>query len=98
MPDEQRTTVDTGRSGGNGFLYFVVGALIVGVGVLAWMFYNGETNRTSEDTALERVADSVDDAADDIGDAARNTPRPAPPAPQPTPAPTPAPTPVEPPG
>ncbi len=26
---------------GNGFLYFAIGALIVAVGVLGWMFYNG---------------------------------------------------------
>lgn len=81
--------VEERRSGGNGFLYFAVGALIVAVGVLAWMFYNGENNRNSTDSAIERVADSVSDAADDIGDsardAARNVPQPAP-APAPTPA------------
>ena len=66
-------------SGGNGFLYFAIGALIVAVGVLAWMFYNGQTNRSSADTALERVADSVGDAADDIGDSARDAARNAPP-------------------
>lgn len=75
-------------SGGNGFLYFAVGALIVAVGVLAWMFYGGETNRSSQDTALERVADSVSDAADDIGDSARDAARNVP---QPAPAPSPAP-------
>jgi hypothetical protein len=26
------------RSGNNGFLYFAIGALIVAVGVLGWMF------------------------------------------------------------
>lgn len=86
MAVEERRT-----SGGNGFLYFAVGALIVGVGVLAWMFYNGQTNRSAEDTAIERIADSVGDAADDIGDsardAARNIPQPTPPAPQPAPSP-----------
>ncbi|MBP9234151.1 MAG: hypothetical protein KBF30_05715 [Hyphomonadaceae bacterium] len=75
--------------GGNGFLYFAVGALIVAVGVLAWMFYSGQTNRSSADTALERVADSVSDAADDIGDSARDAARTVP---QPAPAPPPAPT------
>ena len=73
--------------GGTGFLYFAVGALIVAVGVLAWMFYSGQTNRSSADTALERVADSVGDAADDIGDSARDAARNAPP-PAPAPAPT----------
>lgn len=84
MAVEQRPT-----SGGNGFLYFAIGALIVAVGVLAWMFYNGQTNRSSEDTALERVADSVSDAADDISDSARDAARSIP---QPAPAPAPAPT------
>ncbi|RYD90610.1 MAG: hypothetical protein EOP61_29175 [Sphingomonadales bacterium] len=79
--EERRTT-----SGNNGFLYFAVGALIVAVGVLAWMFYNGESNRSRSDTALERVADSVGDAARDIGDSAKDAARNVP-TPQPTPAP-----------
>jgi hypothetical protein len=74
--------VEERRSGGNGFLYFAVGALIVAVGVLAWLFYNGETSRSSSEGAIERMADSVGDAADDIGDSARdaaqNVPAPAP--------------------
>lgn len=74
--------VEERRSGGNGFLYFAIGALIVAVGVLAWMFYNGETNRSPTEGAIERMADSVGDAADDIGDSARdaaqNVPAPAP--------------------
>ena len=70
------------RSGGsNGFLYFAIGALIVAVGVLGWMFYDGGW-RSSNDTAIERSADRISDAADDIGDsvkdAARNVPAPAP--------------------
>ncbi|MDP3493127.1 MAG: hypothetical protein Q8R82_08425 [Hyphomonadaceae bacterium] len=81
MATEQRTT-----SSGNGFLYFAIGALIVAVGVLAWMFYNGETSPSPQDTAIERMADSVGDAVDDIGDATRNLPQPAP-APVPAPAP-----------
>lgn len=74
-------------SGGNGFLYFAVGALIVAVGVLAYMFYNGESNRSRSDTALERVADSVSDAAKDIGDSAKDAARNIP-TPQPSPSPT----------
>ena len=86
--------VEEGRSGGgNGFLYFAVGALIVGVGVLAWMFYGGGGAAPSKsDTALERMADSVGDAADDMGDAARDAARKVP-APAPAPAPMPAPQP-----
>lgn len=85
-------TEQSSSGSGNGFLYFAIGALIVGVGVLAWMFYNGQTHRSSSDTAIERAADSIGDAADRIGDsakdAARNIPQPAP-APQPTPPATP---------
>jgi hypothetical protein len=83
---------EQGSSSGNGFLYFAIGALIVGVGVLAWMFYNGQTNRSSSDTAIEHAADSIGDAAEKIGDSAkdatRNIPAPAP-APQPAPPATP---------
>jgi len=59
----------TGASGSsNGFLYFVVGALVVGVIVLGVMFFNGERN----DSPLENAAEAVGEAADEIGDAARN--------------------------
>jgi hypothetical protein len=84
---------EQGRSsGGNGFLYFAVGALIVAVGVLAWLFFSGETRKSNTDTAIERMADSVGDAADDIGDSARDAARSIP-APQPAPDPLPAPQP-----
>ena len=79
MAVEERGT----SSGGNGFLYFAVGALIVAVGVLAWMFYNGESNRSRSDAALERVADSVSDAAKEIGDSAKDATQNGPPPPQP---------------
>lgn len=89
MALEERTTTTTpaGTRKVNGFLYFAVGALLVAVGVLAWMFYSGETDRLAEDSAVERAADAIGDAADDIGDSARdatrNIPEPAPaPAPQ----------------
>jgi hypothetical protein len=86
--------VEEGRtSGGNGFLYFAVGALIVGVGVLGWMYYNGQTHQSRSDTAVERIADSVGDAANKIGDSAREATQKLPaPAPVPAPAPAPAPT------
>ncbi len=98
MALEERTTIVTpaGTHKGNGFLYFAVGALIIAVGVLAWMFYSGETNRSSSDSAVERAADAVSDAADDIGDSARDATRNIP-APQPPPAPAPQPAPVVPP-
>jgi MFS family permease len=74
-----------------GFLYFAIGALIVAVGVLGWMFYDGQWRSDSSNTAIERSADAIGDAADDIGDAARDAARNIP-APQPVqPAPTPPP-------
>lgn len=86
--------VEEGRTGGNnGFLYFAVGALIVGVGVLGWMFYSGQTQRSSSETAVERMADSVGDAADKVGDSARDAAQKIP-APMPAPAPTPVPAPT----
>ena len=46
-------TEQSSSGSGNGFLYFAIGALIVGVGVLAWMFYNDQTHHSSSDTAIE---------------------------------------------
>lgn len=86
--------VEQSRSSGsgNGFLYFAVGALIVAVGVLGWMYYNGSNNARS-DSAVERMADSVSSAVDKIGDSARDASRNMPePAPVPMPSPAPAPT------
>ncbi len=70
--------------GNNAFLYFVVGALVVGVAVLAWFMFG---QPTSTESSLDRMADSVGEAADSISnsaeDAARNvTPAPAPAPPQ----------------
>ena len=87
MATEQRS------SGGNGFLYFAIGALIVAVGVLGWMFYNGGW-QNNDDTAIERSANAIGDAADDIKDsvkdAARNIPAPSPAPAQPAPVTPPA--------
>jgi len=53
----------------NGFLYFIVGVLLVGVVVLGVMFYNGGFGgQSSSDRAVERSADAIGDAADKIGD------------------------------
>jgi hypothetical protein len=97
MPLEERTTIVTpaGARKGNGFLYFAVGALIVAVGVLAWMFYSGQTNRAAPDSAVERAADAIGNAADDIGDSARDATRNIP---ELQPAPAPQHAPVIPPG
>jgi hypothetical protein len=55
----------------HGFLYFIVGALIVGVVVLGFLFYNGNLGQSREENAIERSADAIGDAADEIGDAAK---------------------------
>ena len=60
------------RGSSHGFLYFMVGALVIGVAVIAFMFYSGQrAPAASTSTAIERSADAIGDAADDIGDAAR---------------------------
>ena len=84
------------RSGGNNaFLYFAVGALIVAVGVLGWMFYDGQwRTEDSASSAIERSPDAIGDAADDVSDSVRDAARQAP-APQPQPAPA-TPPPAEP--
>jgi hypothetical protein len=59
----------TGTSGrSNGFLYFIVGALVVGVIVLGVMFFNKRN-----DSPLENAAEAVSEAADEVGDAARKS-------------------------
>lgn len=106
MPEERvSSSSTTDRGSGNGFLYFAIGALIVAVAVLGWMFYGGgfsnnsSTSTDSANSALERSADAIGNAADRVGDAANNAasripapaPQPAQPA-QPAPNPSPAPT------
>ena len=72
------------RSGGNGFLYFIVGALLVGVVVLGFMFYNGSFDtRSPTERAVERTADAIGDAADRVGDQAERMEAPKPVQPQP---------------
>lgn len=57
----------------NGFLYFIVGVLLVGVVVLGVMFFNGGLGgQSSSDRAIERSADALGDAADKVGDAAKD--------------------------
>lgn len=91
MAVEQGRPSTSNGSRGNGFLYFAVGALVIVVGVLGWMYFNGST-QARPDSAVERMADSVSDAADRIGDSAREAARKLPePAPVPAPVPAPAP-------
>lgn len=62
------------RSGGNGFLYFIVGALVVIVGVLGYVMYSGGASQTNANAALERSADAVGDAANAVENRAKQTP------------------------
>lgn len=56
------------KTGGSGMLYFIVGALVVAVGVIGYLMYEGSTTSSSRDTAIERSADAIGDAANRIGD------------------------------
>ena len=88
MATEERSS----GSGNNAFLYFAVGALIVAVGVLGWMFYDGQwRSDDSASTAIERSADAIGDAADKVSDSVSDAARSAPPPAQPAPS-TPPPT------
>ncbi len=72
-------------SGGNGMLYFIVGALVVGVAVLAWMMFGQAQRPSTAEDAIGRIADSVDDAADSMSDSARDAARNVTPPPAPAP-------------
>ena len=76
-------TQQTGQSssgGSNGFLYFVVGALVVAVALLGYIYIKGHS-------VTETPADKVGDAAKDLGSAAKQATRnlnpPTAPAPRP---------------
>ena len=58
----------TESSSSNGFLYFIVGVLLVGMVVLGVMYFNGGFGRPAS-SPIERAAESVGDAADKVGDA-----------------------------
>ena len=57
----------------NGFLYFIVGILLVGMVVLGIMFFNGGLPGAQSPTerAIDRTADAIGNAADKVGDAAK---------------------------
>jgi hypothetical protein len=56
----------------NGFLYFMVGILLVGMIVLGLMYFNGGLPGAAPASPVERAADAVGDAADKVGDAAKD--------------------------
>ena len=59
-------TENSGSS--NGMLYFIVGALVVGLIVIGYFVMNGRP----ASTPMERAADAVGDAAGKVGDAAQD--------------------------
>lgn len=73
-----------GPARSNGFLYFAVGALVVAVGGLGFMYYQSQNQPES---AIERSADAIGDAAEDISDSVRDAARDIPPPSTPAPAP-----------
>lgn len=62
-------TESSGNS--NGFLYFIVGALVVSMIVLGVLFFNGSIGGAPA-SPTERAADAIGDAADKVGDAAKD--------------------------
>jgi hypothetical protein len=56
----------------NGFLYFIVGAMLVAMVVFGIMYFNGGFGGASNDGPIENAAEAVGEAADEVGDAARN--------------------------
>lgn len=62
----------------NGFLYFIVGALVIGMAVLGYMFYTGNHGGgSSADRAIEKSASSISNAADKIGDSVSKATKPS---------------------
>jgi uncharacterized protein HemX len=93
-----RTVVRTERRGGNGFLYFVVGALVVAVGVIGFMYYENQRTTTQAQSQTQQKLEAIGNAADKLGDTVRDATRgadqkpqmrPALPPAQPAPAPAP---------
>lgn len=67
--------MDVDRTGSsNGFLWFVVGALVVAVAVLGVMYStdSGLFHRSPAEKAANAVSDAAHDAADGLRDAARD--------------------------
>lgn len=68
---------ETQSGSSNGFLYFIVGALLIAViGMGVWMANGGHIGQSSTDRAITRSADAVGDAAKNVGDAAKNATQP----------------------
>ena len=53
-------------SGSNGFLYFIVGALLVAVIGFGILSYTGRLNQSPTDRAIEHASDAVAGAADAV--------------------------------
>lgn len=70
---------DTARSN-NGFLYFIVGALLVAVVVLGILYYNGSLGgapaSSPTERAVDRAADAVERSTDRLADSAERAAQP----------------------
>jgi hypothetical protein len=66
---------ETQSSGGNGFLYFIVGALLIAViGIGVWLYSGGGHVATSP---TDRAISQVGNAAEKVGDSAQRATQPA---------------------
>ncbi|MDX5360502.1 MAG: hypothetical protein LPL00_03950 [Alphaproteobacteria bacterium] len=48
-------STNTGQAGGNNILYFIVGALVVAVGVLGYLYYDAQQNQADITVNLPSV-------------------------------------------
>lgn len=74
--------VRTQKSGGNGFLYFAVGALIVAVGALGYFYYETNQATTQRQASADQKVGQIGQAADKLGDTVRDAARAVDPRPQ----------------
>jgi len=85
-----RTVIrDERRGGGHGFLYFIVGALVVAIGAMGYIYYENRRTQTASQTQTEQKLNSIGDAANKLGDTVREATRGADQRPQNQPAPQP---------
>ena len=64
-------------SGGNATLAFIVGGLVIAVGIIAWVIFGGDGNPDTaggaESSDVNVSVESSDGAADDVADAAEDS-------------------------
>lgn len=60
----------TEKTGGSTGLAFIVGGLVVAVGVIAWVIYGGAEDDV--DISIEGVGEAVESASESVGEAAES--------------------------